>query len=649
MVRMVAKLCVVLSGLLVASLGGCGGGGQATSPPDASTVGGGTGGFGGTGGGGTGGQRSTATGATPLCIPGASVACACVTGQTGAQTCTSAGIFAACVCAAPAVDAGNLGETGGTTTVDASSGTGDTGGQVASSWDAPTASTGGVDALDTGGQVVVMDGGMLADVGPVDAVYVPTGCGDGIVVSPEQCDDGNTFAGDGCSPTCKVETGHKCSGSPSRCTPTTCGDGKVEGAEGCDDGNTLPFDGCSEDCQIELDCSGASCTSQCGDGIVVPPEQCDDGNTIDGDGCSKNCRVEAGWICTQPSLGDKMMVPVIYRDFRFHNPSDFEAGVVGLMSPQPGAVNPALDQDGKPVFSGLASAHIASTSTFAEWYRDVPGVNHTTASKMPLWDNGKGGYANRYGANGEQWNVTETAYFCGIVGEERLDASGTPIPCTIEVPDADIVATDCTRLAAKGEEMLTCYENNGSYSATFLVSKVDGNPLFFPVDNDTFTPASELRAAQIPPFYDPMATWPFDLDAAGTKRLHNFSFTSEVRYWFLYDKTKTYILDFVGDDDVWVFINKKLAVDLGGVHTAVEGSVKLDATTASSLGLVDGNVYEIAVFQAERQSDSSSFKLTLGGFNAAPSDCTPCGDASTAGDGGCSNETDSPADAAGPI
>jgi len=30
--------------------------------------------------------------------------------------------------------------------------------------------------------------------------------------------------------------------------------------------------------------------------------------------------------------------------------------------------------------------------------------------------------------------------------------------------------------------MLKCYTANGSYSATFIVSKVDGNPLFFPVD-----------------------------------------------------------------------------------------------------------------------------------------------------------------------
>ena len=49
--------------------------------------------------------------------------------------------------------------------------------------------------------------------------------------------------------------------------------------------------------------------------------------------------------------------------------------------------------------------------------------------------------------------------------------------------------------------------------------------------------------------------------------LHNFGFTSEVRYWFPYDATKTYTLEFLGDDDVWVFVNRRLAVDLGGIHT----------------------------------------------------------------------------------
>jgi len=453
-------------------------------------------------------------------------------------------------------------------------------------------------------------------------------CGDGVITASEMCDDGNTVSGDGCSATCKVEIGYTCSGQPSVCTLSTCGNGKVEGAEGCDDGNTMPFDGCSEDCQIEPNCSGASCTSKCGDGIVVPPEQCDDGNTISGDGCSQNCTVEPGWTCTQPPLGAKMMVPIIYRDFRFKNPPEFEAGILGLSTATTGLVQGTLDADGKPVYSGTGG-NITSTTTFAEWYRTTPGVNDPTASKLALWANGQGAYVNRYGPNGEQWNVTTTAYWCGTQGQELNGA-----PCTFVYG-----STDCDTDLALGYTMLSCYLSGTTWMATFVVGKVDGNPLFFPIDADPFS-ADQLEAAQVPSvpagLYDATGTWPWDVDAAGNKRMHNFSFTSEVRYWFLYDKTKSYTLNFTGDDDVWVFINKKLAVDLGGVHTPVQGSVTLDTTTASGLGLADGKVYEIAVFQTERQTTGSTYKLTLNGFNAAASACVPtCGDGIVAGDEEC--------------
>jgi fibro-slime domain-containing protein len=474
-------------------------------------------------------------------------------------------------------------------------------------------------------------------------------CGDGVVVFPEQCDDGNKTAGDGCSDSCKIEIGFKCtvgvsSQNPSVCTPTTCGDGKKEGAEACDDGNDMPFDGCSSDCQNEPSCkTSGPCTSTCGDGIVLN-EECDDGNNINGDGCSSDCKIEKGFNCSQPPLGNTMKVPVIYRDFRFHNPTDFESGTSGSYAAFQGMVNATLDGNGKPVYSGISgNAHVLSASSFAEWYQDTPGVNHSTPSKMTLWDNGQSAFVNRYGPNGQQWNTTKIAYYCGNVGREKVDAAGNPIPCTSIDPNP----TECDTMIAAGGTLLTCSTSNGSYSATIIVAKADGNPLFFPVDGDTFTPASELQPATIPPYYDATASWPFDLDASGAKRLHNFSFTSEVRYWFLYKKATSYTLDFVGDDDVWVFINGKLAVDLGGVHTPMDGSIVIGAngngtTTitqtypipapastqqSTTLGLQDGQVYEIAVFQAERQTTGSSYKLTLSGFNAAPSLCKPiCGD-----------------------
>jgi fibro-slime domain-containing protein len=233
-----------------------------------------------------------------------------------------------------------------------------------------------------------------------------------------------------------------------------------------------------------------------------------------------------------------------------------------------------------------------------------------------------------------------------------LGADGVPIPCTFQPPvepgiDAAIGKTDCQLLEEQGYAQLpgSCKaDSDGTYEALYVVAAVDGNPLFFPVDNDTFTPRSEFTAASIPPYYDASASWPFDVDASGAKRLHNFSFTSEIRYLFRYDKTKTYTLDFVGDDDMWVFINGKLAADLGGIHIAVDGIVVIgsdgNATTtvtptypvapsptptkqSAALGLQDGTVYEIAIFQAERQSNASSLKVTLPPFNMAPSECTP--------------------------
>lgn len=119
---------------------------------------------------------------------------------------------------------------------------------------------------------------------------------------------------------------------------------------------------------------------------------------------------------------------------------------------------------------------------------------------------------------------------------------------------------------------------------------------------------------------------------------HNFHFTSELHYWFQYAGGER--LDFTGDDDVWVFINGRLALDLGGVHGAENGSVTIDSATATSLGLTRGRVYEIAVFQAERHTVESNYRLTLGGFNLPRSQCASvCGDGIVTPDEACDDGT----------
>lgn len=96
-------------------------------------------------------------------------------------------------------------------------------------------------------------------------------CGDGVVDvdGGEDCEPPGTRA---CDARCQGIIGES----------AICGNGVVETGEQCDDGNPSAGDGCDA-CAFE----------NCGDGVVDPGEPCDDGNQDDTDDCTRACQLTA--------------------------------------------------------------------------------------------------------------------------------------------------------------------------------------------------------------------------------------------------------------------------------------------------------------------------------------------------------------------
>jgi len=121
------------------------------------------------------------------------------------------------------------------------------------------------------------------------------------------------------------------------------------------------------------------------------------------------------------------------------------------------------------------------------------------------------------------------------------------------------------------------------------------------------TPGTGIFGYESSSFFPLTPTEGFGLTPKGNDQGMNFLFTTEIHVQFKYSAGQKFT--FRGDDDLWIFVNRQLALDLGSMHNAEEGTIDFDAQ-AASLNIVIGGSYNMDVFHAERHTRASNFKIT---------------------------------------
>jgi cysteine-rich repeat protein len=553
--------------------------------------------------------------------------------------------------------------------------------------------------------------GGATGTGGSSVVQPASPCGNGVVDTGEICDCGidrknlpkdckgvnGLFYGDGkgCSKTCTKEPSCQDSTGKTVACTSTCGDGNVDPGEGCDDGNGVGGDGCSKDCKVEV---GFTCSTR----ILQDTSPCASGS------------------------GQCLELPMIYRDFQPENVAngghpDFPflgTRFNGSKSPTticvPNAGGPSKGNDSTARCVGMVAATLlngkpqpGTTTTcdcqFSDWNvgnsNHIPG-NYTSAGNDSPLSDGNGGYLG--GSAGSPISTISTAgAYTGTITAYTASTPGGPIfhgkvpayknaaslkQWFTDDPSVNKTYTDVLELAALGSNIyqyasVSHLAQGGFFPLDKLVDASlvnqcnlwpywnhgNGSPIWSTCTGDQYLfPPLVLQSDC--PNQNPLSNGCWVTSVPGVK--HDAFFTSEARYYFGYDGMTGIHLSFYGDDDLFVFINGTLVLDLGGTHQPLPGRVSVTgspgdadvieggcldtagnivgavagstacsptnstkppaATTPDDfrvrtvpLGLTTGKVYEIAIFGANRKPTNSDYQITLNGYTTKRSVCQP--------------------------
>jgi fibro-slime domain-containing protein len=247
------------------------------------------------------------------------------------------------------------------------------------------------------------------------------------------------------------------------------------------------------------------------------------------------------------SMPTSVTLSATIRDFKANGQTgghpDFE--VFSGSKATPGLVQSQLDANGKPAFRQRSGRQISN-----EW-RNARGQNI-----MPSSYNASAGDREGTWTSSSQNQLTSA---------ERFNQWYNDTPGVNASASVDLVL------------------NRTPGTGTYVFDSANDEPYkskggFFPIDGQLF---------------GNYTTWG-----------KNFHFTTEISANFVYEAGRGLTFKFTGDDDVWVFVDGNLVLDLGGLHPRCEQVVELDR-----LGLVDGRVYPFKIFHAERRTNQSNFRM----------------------------------------
>lgn len=281
-----------------------------------------------------------------------------------------------------------------------------------------------------------------------------------------------------------------------------------------------------------------------------------------------------------------------------------------------GLVQEKLGTNGMPVYTDAAVKYVASLLK-AGYYNKMSGscnsliyntfvasngsrtIRNTSASGFSENFKNAKTYANISNAYDLAWYLLNTIY--------QADTNMTTVTGT----DGQTHSVPIYGMAVDAYKSIVLTDNGtGTYS---FEAGYSDNPKYVDYDRTNGTISQGTGGTATVGFY-PLDKLGYEQSGLLTKTsaidsTHNGSFTLRGESQFVYKEDSNLYFTFTGDDDVYMYINGVLALDLGGAHGRNSKTVNLNDLDPTKYGLKEGQVATFTFFYMERCSDASTFGI----------------------------------------